>query len=344
MATDPVEPFGEPMPPDRRFREGVRAEALTAFANRLSRNAKHWSRWARRRGLGAYRVYDRDLPEFPLAIDCYVPAESPQAMRAHLQEIDTGWHEEAPRHEEWRSAVRATVRSTLALPDEAMVWKARAKRHGREQHRPTGAIGSEFAVEEAGLRFLVNLEPYLDTGLFLDHRALRAIVRSRAAGRRMLNLFAYTGSFTVYAVAGGAIASDTVDLSNTYLEWAARNFALNGLDGRRHALIRADVLAWLGEARMERRRYELIVLDPPAFSNSKAMARTLDVQRDHVELVAAARALLAPGGELYFSTNLRTFRLDPALAADPACTDITRQTLPEDFRDRRVHHAFRIEG
>jgi len=324
------------------LRAGVRADALAAFANRLARNAKHWNRWARRRGLGAYRVYDRDLPEFPLAIDCYVPADPPPAMRVHLQEIDTGWQEEEARHEEWRAAVCDAVRTTLALSDEAIVWKERAKRHGRAQHRATGAAGSEFAIEEAGLRFLVNLEPYLDTGLFLDHRALRAIVRSRAAGRRVLNLFAYTGSFTVYAAAGGAAASDTVDLSNTYLDWAARNFAANGLDPQRHVLIRADVLAWLREAQAEQRRHDLIVLDPPAFSNSKAMDHTLDIQRDHAELVRLARALLAPGGELYFSTNLRTFRLDAALAADPACTDITRQTLPEDFRDERIHHAFRI--
>ena len=158
----------------------------------------------------------------------------------------------------------------------------------------------------------------------------------------MLNLFAYTGSFTVYAAAGGAVASDTVDLSNTYTDWAKRNFALNGLDPRAHRSIRADVFAWLGLARAEGRRYGLIVLDPPAFSNSKAMTDVLDVQRDHPALVAAARALLDPGGELYFSTNLRTFQLDPALATDPACTDISGQTRPEDFRDPRIHHAFRI--
>jgi len=198
-------------------------------------------------------------------------------------------------------------------------------------------------VREAGLRFEVNLEAYLDTGLFLDHRVLRALVRERAAGRRMLNLFAYTGSFTVYAAAGGATASDTVDLSNTYLDWAARNLALNRLDPGRHALIRADVLAWLGLARREARQYDLIVLDPPAFSNSKAMTRALDIQRDHAALIAAARALLAPGGELYFSTNLQSFRLASTLAADPAVTDITAATLPEDFRDARIHRAYRIE-
>jgi len=325
-------------------RRTLRSDALAAFANRLGKNAKHWGRWARRRGCGAYRVYDRDLPEFPLAIDCYVAADPALGMRVHLQEIETGWEQEAADHAGWLAAVRGATVETLALPGAAIVVKERKKRHGRVQHTKTGASGTDFVVVEAGLRFIVNLEAYLDTGLFLDHRALRALVRERAAGRRMLNLFAYTGSFTVYAAAGGALASDTVDLSNTYLDWAARNFALNDLDRTQHRLIRADVLAWLAVAGEERRRYGLIVLDPPAFSNSKAMAGALDIQRDHAALVAATRALLAPGGELFFSTNLRTFKLHAALAADPACTDITARTLPEDFRDRRVHRAFRIAG
>jgi 23S rRNA (cytosine1962-C5)-methyltransferase len=289
-------------------------------------------------------VYDRDLPEFPLAIDCYVPEDSALGMRVHLQELETGWEQDDAEHGEWHAAVRAATALSLAVPDAAIVAKERRKRHGREQHLKTGAAGTDFIVVEAGLRFVVNLEAYLDTGLFPDHRALRALVRARAEGRRMLNLFAYTGSFTVYAASGGAVSSDTVDLSNTYLDWAARNFAANGLDPDTHALVRADVIDWLTLARSEGRRYDLIVLDPPAFSNSKAMAGAMDIQRDHAALVMATRALLAPGGELYFSTNLRSFALDPALAADGACIDITARTLPEDFRDRRIHRAYRIAG
>jgi 23S rRNA (guanine2069-N7)-methyltransferase len=271
-----------------------------------------------------------------------VPRDAALGARVHLQEVATDWVESDDEHARWLAAVADAVAHTLGLPPAAIVAKERRKRRGGEQHAKTGAPGTEFAIVEAGLVFLVNLEAYLDTGLFLDHRNLRAIVREHAAGRRMLNLFAYTGAFTVYAAAGGAVASDTVDLSNTYLGWAARNFAANGLDRHRHRLIRADVLTWLDTARTQGRRYELIVLDPPAFSNSKAMARELDIARDHGDLVRASRELLAPGGLVYFSTNLRTFRLDPTLASDPACVDITRQTLPEDFHDRRVHHAFRI--
>ena len=319
-------------------------DAIAAFANRLAKNAKHRQRWVRRHGFGAYRVYDRDVPEFPLAIDCYVAEDRDLGTRVHLQEFETGWEQSDAEHDAWLAAVRAEAARVLGLPESAVVAKARRRRRGREQHEPTGARGTDFVVVENGLRFIVNLEAYLDTGLFLDHRALRAIVRERAQGRRMLNLFAYTGSFTVYAAAGGAVASQTVDLSNTYLDWAARNFAANGVDPRMHQLIRADVVRWLEVAHDERRRYDLIVLDPPAFSTSKAMAGVLDVQRDHADLVASVRGLLAPGGELYFSTNLRTFKLDPSLAADPACTDIGARTLPDDFRDRRVHHAFLIHA
>jgi len=325
-----------------RTRHGLREDAVAAFRNRLAKSARHWGRWARRRGLGAYRIYDRDLPEFPLAIDCYLPEDPALGTRVHLQEIETGWEQTDAEHAAWIAAACAATAAALALPDAAIAFKSRRRRRGREQHEKTGAQGREFAIVEAGLRFLVNLEAYLDTGLFLDHRALRAIVRERAAGRRMLNLFGYTGSFSVYAAAGGAVATDTVDLSKTYLDWAARNFAANAMDLARHARIRADARTWLAAARAEGRRYGLIVLDPPAFSTSKAMDGVLDVQRDHAALVAAARALLEPGGELYFSTNLRTFRLDAALARDPLCIDITRQTLPEDFRDPRIHHAWRI--
>jgi len=253
------------------MRSGLSAEVRNAFVNRLAKNARHWGRWARRRDFGAWRVYDRDLPEVPVAIDCYLAEIPALGLRVHLQEIDTGWEQADAAHRAWLAAVRAAVAEVLSIAETAIVVKERRKRHGREQHTKSGAAGTPFVVREAGLRFEVNLEAYLDTGLFLDHRALRAQVRDRAAGRRMLNLFAYTGSFTVYAAVGGATVSDSVDLSNTYLDWAARNFALNGLDPKRHALIRADVVAWLDVARRESRRYDLIVLDPPAFSNSKSM-------------------------------------------------------------------------
>jgi 23S rRNA (cytosine1962-C5)-methyltransferase len=265
-------------------------------------------------------------------------------MRVHLQAIDTGWKQDAHDRASALDDARARTAAALGIAPDAVVVKLRPKRHAREQHGRNAGAGHPFIVVESGLRFEVNLEPYVDTGLFIDHRALRALVRERARERRMLNVFAYTGSFTVYAAAGGAIASDTVDLSNTYVEWAARNFERNGLDRRRHALIRADALAWIADARRERRRYGLIVADVPAFSNSKAMTGTFDVARDHVQLVASLRELLSPDGELYFSTNLRTFVLDPSFARDRAVEDITRLVRAEDIRDPRVHAAFRIRA
>jgi 23S rRNA (cytosine1962-C5)-methyltransferase len=312
--------------------------------NRLVKNARHWGRWARRAAIGAYRIYDRDLPEFPLAIDCYEALDPAIGTRLHVQEIETGWRQEAHEHAAWQAAVLQAVSQATAVPSAAIVTKRRPKRRGREQHVKTGAAGCEFAIAESGLQFLVNLEAYLDTGLFLDHRALRAMVRERAAGKRVLNLFAYTGSFSVYAAAGGAVASDSVDLSNTYLDWAARNFKLNRVDQGPHRLVRADVLPWLQDAAASGRRYDLIVLDPPAFSNSKMMDGVLDVQRDHGALVTAARRLLSRGGELYFSTNLKSFTLDAELATDSRVSDITARTLPPDFRDRHIHRAFRVHA
>ena len=332
LSTTP--PAGPPL------RHVLRPDALEAFRHRCGKSFRHWSRWARRQDLGAYRFYDRDIPEFPFAIDCYVPADPAGGARLHMQEVETGWVQDAAEHAAWLDAAREAVIAATGMGIHDIVVKQRQRRSGREQHSRTGAAGVDFLVMEAGLRFWVNLEAYLDTGLFHDHRAMRALVRSRARGRRMLNLFGYTGSFTVYAAAGGAVLSDTVDLSNTYLDWAARNFAANGLDTTRHRLVRADVLRWLSKAVAEQRQYDLIVLDPPAFSNSKAMIGVLDIQRDHAELIADTLRLLAPAGELYFSTNLRSFQLDAALARSKQCTDITGETRAEDFRDPRVHHAF----
>ncbi|MEO5699087.1 MAG: class I SAM-dependent methyltransferase [Casimicrobiaceae bacterium] len=334
------------MPPQRPVtapslppRTQVSANALLAFSNRLHKNFRHWSRWARRRDLGAFRFYDRDLPEFPFAIDVYVPVDLP-GLRVHVAEVDTGWVQEPAEHAAWLEAVTATIATTVREPPSRIVMKRRARRRGGAQHVATGRRGAPFMVLENGLRFWVDLESYVDTGLFLDHRAMRAIVRSRVAGRRVLNLFAYTGSFTVYAAAGGAVATDTVDLSNVYLAWAERNFRANGLDLAAHRLVRSDVLRWLDDARERRERYDLVVLDPPAFSNSKAMTHILDVQRDHRALIEACLELLGDGGELYFSTNLRSFTLDPAL--ESRGRDIGAETRAEDFRDPRVHHAFRF--
>jgi 23S rRNA (cytosine1962-C5)-methyltransferase len=304
---------------------------LDDLRNRLRRNARHWGRWARRRAIECYRVYDRDVPEFAWCLDLY-------GGHAHLQEYRRATAED----DKARSGeVVLAVADALELPVEHVHLKARTRRGEGEQHEATGRRGTDLAVLEGGLRFLVNLDAYLDTGLFLDHRNTRAMVRAEARGKRFLNLFCYTGSFTVYAAAGGAASSLSVDLSNTYLDWADRNLALNAIDRDAHRLLRADVLAWLASGG-DGGPYDLIVLDPPSFSTSKAMAGVLDVQRDHAALIAHCAALLASGGVLYFSTNLRTFSLDPGACAGMAVTEVSARTVPEDFRNRRIHRCWRM--
>ena len=308
---------------------------LTPFINRLKKNDRHTSKLARRMATDCWRVYDRDLPEFPVAVDRY-------GDWLHIAEYDTGWQQDDETREIWAEGVKAACAEALSVPFEQIAFKTRQRQKGLAQYEKTGDAGEFFVVHEAGLRFEVNLTRYLDTGLFLDHRPTRARVRSEATGKRFLNLFAYTGSFTVHAAAGGASSSMTVDLSNTYLDWAERNLALNGLDLPCHRRERADVLAWLDDAIDQRQQYDLIVMDPPSFSNSKKMFDTLDVQRDQHYLVDSAMQLLAPGGVLYFSNNLRGFTLATELAERYHVTDITHQSVPEDFRNRKIHQCFHI--
>jgi len=307
--------------------------SLEDFANRLSKSARHWRKWARRRDIECFRVYDRDIPEFAFAVDLY-------GARAHLQVYERG--ESEPGQAGARlDSVHDVVAQALELPREAVVAKVRARRQAGEQHEKTGVRGKDLVVNEGGHRFVVNLNAYLDTGLFLDHRNTRAMVAAEAQGRRFLNLFCYTGSFTVYAAAAGAASSVSVDLSNTYLDWAGRNLALNAIDQRRHQFERADVLRWLEAAMDTGRQFDLIVLDPPAFSTSKAMAGVLDVQRDHPALLSQCAQLLGPGGVIYFSTNLRSFKPEPLPSALTG-EEISARSVPEDFRNRRIHRCWRL--
>ncbi|MDE1712941.1 class I SAM-dependent methyltransferase, partial (plasmid) [Chromobacterium amazonense] len=237
---------------------------VSAFANRLAKNYKHYAKWARRQGLDAWRVYDKDVPQFPFAVDIY-------GGKVHLQEYDTGWEMGDDEYRAWIDAVAAAIEQVTGIPAAAVTLKNRRRQKGVSQYEKVGREGDDFVVEEFGQRFIVNLDRYLDTGLFLDHRNTRKRVREEAAGKRFLNLFAYTGSFTVYAGAGGAVSSETVDMSNTYQDWSRRNFELNGLDLDKHQLVRADVFQYLEQAVDEGKQFDLIVMDPPTFSNSKKM-------------------------------------------------------------------------
>lgn len=224
---------------------------------------------------------------------------------------------------------------------EKIFLKVRRQQKGKAQYEKQDALGTLHEVREANCKFLVNFTDYLDTGLFLDHRPTRALIQQLAKGKRFLNLFAYTGAATVHAVVGGASATATVDMSATYLAWARRNLALNGFSDRKHEFIQADCLVWLDEEKQ--RRFDLIFLDPPTFSNSKRMEYTLDVQRDHVALIQSAVKLLDRGGVLLFSNNYRNFKIDSAALTGLILQDLSRATLPKDFeRDPKIHNCWKI--
>ena len=304
------------------------------FANRIAKNHKHLARWAKTHGIECFRVYDRDIPELAFALDIY-------GDRAHLQQYSKPPLARGAQGE-WLSAMHEAAARALRLPRGSVTLKGRHGQRPEDQYGKLANRGGDFVVHEGGHRFIVNLSGHLDTGLFLDHRQTRALVGSLANGRRMLNLFCYTGSFSVYAARNQAAATTSVDLSKTYLDWARRNFDVNGIDPGRNRLVQADAVRFIETERSSSDRYELIVLDPPSFSNSKRMEGVLDVQRDHVALIRGCMELLAPGGELLFSTNLRTFRLDAALA-DLPMHEISAQTVPPDFRNRRIHRCWRIK-
>jgi 23S rRNA (cytosine1962-C5)-methyltransferase len=308
---------------------------IGAFANRLGKNIKHLRKWAQRQGLEAWRMYDRDVPQYPFAVDIY-------ADHIHLQEYDTGWLMHKSEYEEWLAEVMEAIVFVTGLPSEHIHLKRRQRQKGKEQYEKTGADGTDFVIHEYGRAFWVNLDKYLDTGLFLDHRHTRQKIGAMAAGKRFLNLFAYTGSFSVYAGTGGALSSETVDLSNTYLQWARRNFELNGLDMHVHQLVRADVFQYLQKAAEEGKQFDLIVMDPPSFSNSKKMLDILDVQADQEKLIDGAMRLLSAQGTLFFSNNLRSFTLNSALEQHYRVSNISRKTVPEDFRNDRIHQCWEI--
>lgn len=313
-----------------------RSAGTEMLANRLRKNRRTVGRWARREGITCYRLYDADLPEYAAAIDLY-------EGWAHVQEYEAPPSVDAGRAAAHLRELLAVLSDALEISGDRIALKVRRRQKGLAQYERQARGGELLEVGEGGLRFFVNLTDYLDTGLFLDHRPTRGLIRELARGRRFLNLFAYTASATVYAAAGGAASTTSVDLSAVYLDWARRNLARNGLtDAARHRLVRGDVLRWLGDAVPG--SFDLIFLDPPTFSTSKRMGEaTFDVQRDHVRTIRQTMRLLAPGGVLLFSTNARRFRMDRAALADVPLDDVTAATIPRDFaRSPRIHACWRI--
>jgi 23S rRNA (cytosine1962-C5)-methyltransferase len=311
------------------------------LANRLERMYRHLRKWARRTDVSCFRLYDKDIPDQPLVIDWYDGRALVYAMNRKKDETEL-------QRFTWLAEVEDEVRQGLVLPEpvdgdeDRLFFKERFRRKGGEQYERLAEERREFVVPEQGLNFLVNLSDYHDTGLFLDHRNTRKMIGEAAEGKRFLNLFCYTGSFTVYAAAGGAKSSVSIDISNTYLEWTRRNLALNGLDLPQHVTERADVLQWLPRAAQQGRRFDLIVCDPPTFSNSKKMQGFFDVDAMHPELINGCLRVLEPDGRLYFSTNSRGFQLRQEALAPSHIEEISAQTVPEDYRNKRIHRCWRI--
>jgi 23S rRNA (cytosine1962-C5)-methyltransferase len=310
-------------------------DKLQMFYNRLLKVFRHRSKQAKRMGVSCYRLYDKDLPEFPVTIDLY----GDQVCLSEYKAKHTLTEEE---YLDWQDGTIKVIAEVLQIQEEQIYTKERRRIIGRRtQYQKTGEEQVFFEVMENGLKFQVNLSDYLDTGLFLDHRITRKMVCDEAEGKRVLNLFAYTGSFSVYAAAGGATEVTTVDLSNTYTNWGRRNMELNGYtDPDRYRFVVADVKQYLPT--LADMSVDVVIMDPPTFSNSKKMKDILDIQQDHVELINQALRVLQPGGVLYFSNNASRFRLDRDALQASDVKEITRITTPFDFEGKLKRWCWRM--
>lgn len=333
---------------EKRNLDELMSEGGEDFFNRLTKNKKKWEKWAKQNDVMCYRTYDSDLPEFNVAIDRYNQSLVIYEFKAP-KSIDV---DKAAKRLEKIQAIVPLVFSEIDAKN--IHFKLRERQKGTNQYEKEEERGEFFPVEETGAKFWVNLVNYLDTGLFLDHRNVRKMIKEKARGTNFLNLFAYTGSASVLAAIGGAKSVTTVDMSKTYLKWAENNFSLNDLSGKQYEFVQKDVLEWLKTMAlhvselplMQKRdaRYDLIFMDPPSFSNSKRMADVLDIQRDHVRLIEDAMEILAKDGLLIFSTNLRNFKMDPLILGNFDVKDVSRETLPLDFaRDPKIRQCFMIK-
>lgn len=344
-------------------------EQAEMLANRLLKRSRHLKKWAERTGTGAFRLYDKDIPEIPLVLDFYGDCALPKEAAIAGALYKRPYEKDAAEEEKWLSAMKEASAKALGIDPSHIVLKQRERQRGLGQYEKISSSHFEKVISENGLSFKVNLSDYLDTGLFLDRRLLRALVRADSNGKRVLNLFSYTSSFSVYAAAGGAVSTDSVDLSNTYLAWARENFSLNGFSaqmvkyqeevltntqGRQSSgnkLIRADVLKFLEKAVNTKKRWDIIVLDPPAFSNSKKMEGSFDLKRDLNTLVNYCIYLLAKGGKLYLSINSgysfdKDYILDMSLAprlSKLLITDLSEKMRDEDFSGKKMPKTFLFE-
>lgn len=320
-----------------REQEVVLSDGAQMFANRLKKNSRKLNKWLKQSGVSCYRLYDADMPEYAVAVDVYDDA-------IHVQEYAPPADVDEQQANKHLTEVRQALRQLYPDSGKKLFFKERRRQKGDNQYQRQQTRSREnatFTVHEGRGKLEINLSDYLDSGLFLDHRPVRQLIAKMAKGKRFLNLFCYTAAATVQAALGGASSSLSIDMSNSYLEWAGRNFSLNDMDKVRHQLLREDCVEWLAKGIGE---YDLIFLDPPTFSNSKKMDSILDIQRDHAQLIDEAMAILAPGGTLVFSNNFRKFSMDDSVIAKYQVENITDATLDPDFqRNRKIHNCWLIK-
>ncbi len=311
------------------------SEQAELFVSRLTKRARHLRRWPKK-GITCYRLYERDIPELPFVVDIYED-------NLHIVEFERPHDRSIGQHAAWQELMCKTAAKTLNIDIANVHFKAKNRQRKKTQHEKLGEVKSEIIVNEGGLQFIVNLSDYVDTGLFLDHRIARDKVRSEAKGKRVLNLFGYTGAFSVYAADGGAMSIAHIDLSNTYVDWAKKNMSINRFHGPSFVFESGDAMEYL-EKLPEQPIFDLAVIDPPTFSNSKKTDEVWEVQKQHVKLLTEASKRMSPDGVIYFSTNYRTFKLDTEnLPPFKNIRNISNQTVPEDFRNKRIHQCWRIE-
>lgn len=305
----------------------------SAFKNCIRNHYKHLRKWAKRTQTDCFRLYDRQIHHFPLAIDYY---DHRYCIHYFLQKEDG---EEPPK--EIVAAVEEALRTLLGAEPSQIFWRTRFKRQRTQQYEKKDQKGDFFPVLEHGVKFYVNLMDYLDTGLFLDHRETRQLAASLSRNKKVLNLFAYTCSFSVHAAIHGALSTKSVDMSNTYLAWGKENFLLNDLSLDHHQFVRADCLKFLEQEVARNEQYDLVIIDPPTLSRSKKMERFFDIQQDHPWLIKQALQLLRPEGTILFSTNSRRFTFDEAfLKENVEIKEISSKTLPIDFQDPHIHRCW----
>ena len=304
---------------------------LSAFYNRIKKNIAKHKGWVKSQNIEAYRAYEKDIPEYPYIVDIYKD-------KAVVYEQGKRLEEDSPLSIKHQEEIVEALKA-LGFKSQDIHMKVRERKAGTSQYEKLSEKDNYFIVRENQARFWINLDDYLDTGLFLDHRPARQKVFKLAKGKQFLNLFSYTGSVSVFAALGGAAKVTTVDMSNTYMNWAKQNFEINQIPEDDHLFYTQDVFKFLDD---HHKKYDLIFLDPPTFSNSKKMDGTLDILRDHMDLVSRTMNLLKEDGLLIFSTNYRDFKIDESLVQEFDVKDITKDTIPQDFRSQKIHHCYEV--